>query len=156
MSDVQDFLFGGGGRAAKFENIGDKVKGIITDVDVVQQTDMDTNQPLTWADGRPRMQLVVTLETGERVDDNDDGMRKVYAKGGRYEVAEGTGTSMKDAIADAVKKAGSGSLDAGGTLVVAHTGLAKRTNRGFNPAKLYRAQYEAPVKTVSGADLFDD
>jgi hypothetical protein len=47
-------------------------------------------------------------------------------------------------------------LDAGGTLVVAHTGLAKRTNRGFNPAKLYRAQYEAPVKTVSGADLFDD
>jgi hypothetical protein len=157
MSDnVNDFLFGGGGRAAKFENIGDKVKGIITDVDVVQQTDMDTNQPLTWADGRPRMQLVVTLETGERVDDNDDGMRKVYAKGGRYEVAEGTGTSMKDAIADAVKKAGAGSLDAGATLVVAHTGLAKRTNRGFNPAKLYRAQYEAPVKTVSGADLFDD
>ena len=155
-NDVSTFLFGGGGKAAAFNNIGDKVKGVISDVQIVQQTDMDTNQPLTWADGSPRMQLVVTLDTDERADDNDDGKRRVFAKGGNYEVAEGAGTSMKNAIADAVKKAGAKSLDQGGTLVVAHTGMAKKTNRGFNAAKLYRAQYEAPTKSVSGADLFDD
>jgi hypothetical protein len=156
MSDVNDFLFGGGGRAARFDNIGDKVKGVITDAVVADQTDLDTKEKLTWADGSPRKQLVVTLETGERVDDNDDGMRRIFAKGGKFEVAEGTGTSMKDALMDAVKKANAKTLEVGGTLVMAHTGLAKRTNRGFNPAKLYRAQYEPPVKSVSMDDLFED
>lgn len=156
MSDTNDFLFGGGGKAAKFENIGDTVEGTITDCQVSQQTDMETNQPLTWPDGSPRMQLVVTLQTNERIDDNDDGIRRVYAKGGKYEVASGTGTSLKDAIADAVRKSGARSLDEGGTLKVGYSGNGKRTNRGFSAPKLYRATYSAPVKSVDASDLWDE
>jgi hypothetical protein len=63
---------------------------------------------------------------------------------------------MKQAIADAVKKAGAASLDEGGILRVAHTGLGKKTNRGFSAPKLYRATYEAPTKSVSSEDLFSD
>lgn len=156
MSNVDDFLFGGGGKAAKFENIGDTVEGTITDAQVSQQTDMETQQPLTWTDGSPRMQLVITLQTNERSDDNDDGLRRIFAKGGKYEVASGAGSSLKDAIADAVKKAGAKSLDAGGTLKVGYTGEGKKTNRGFSAPKLYRATYSPPVKSVSAEELWDE
>ena len=153
-NEAQDFLFGGGGSAAKFEEIGDEVVGVITECIVGQQTDMETGAPLTWSDGSPRKQLVITLTTDERTGDEDDGMRRVYAKGGNYEVATGTGTAMKNAIADAVKKAGASSIEEGGKLRVAFTGMGKKTNRGFSAPKLYRATYEAPKKSVS-ADDFD-
>jgi hypothetical protein len=153
---ASQFLFGGGGKAAKFEAVGDTVEGVITDAQVSQQTDMETNQPLTWPDGSPRMQLVITLQTTERIDDNDDGLRRVYAKGGRYEVASGAGTSMKDAIADAVRKSGTQSLVEGGTLKVGYSGEGKKTNRGFSAPKLFRAQYTPPVKSVDAADLWDE
>lgn len=156
MQDTNDFLFGGGGKAAKFDNIGDTVEGTITDCVINQQTDMETNQPLTWPDGSPRMQLVVTLQTTERTDDNDDGVRRIYAKGGRYEVASGAGSSMKDAIADAVRKSGASTLVEGGTLKVGYSGEGKKTNRGFSAPKLYRAVYTAPVKSVDASDLWDE
>lgn len=155
-NEATDFLFGGGGSAAKFDEIGDEVKGVITDVQVTQQTDMETGAPLTWSDGSPRKQLVVTLQTEDHSGDEDDGVRRIYAKGGTYEVASGTGTSMKQAIADAVKKAAASSIETGGVLRVAHTGVGKKTNRGFSPPKLYRATYEAPKASVSADDLFSE
>lgn len=156
MSDAaNDFLFGGGGRAAKFENVGDQVTGIVTFFDVVQQTAMETNEPLTWSDGRPRMQMVIDLQTDLGNGDDDDGIRRVYAKGGNYEAAEGTGSSLKDAISDAVRKAGSKRFETGATLTVAHTGMGKKTNRGFAAPKLYRARYEAP-KQSADASVFDE
>lgn len=155
MTNIDDFLFGGGGKAAKFDEIGDTVEGTITDVQVTQQTDMETGAPLTWTDGSPRMQLVVTLQTDDKSAD-DDGLRRIYAKGGKYEVASGTGSSMKDAVADAVKKAGASTLAEGGRLKVGYTGEGKKTNRGFSAPKLYRATYEAPVKSVSAEELWDE
>lgn len=155
-NEATDFLFGGGGKAFRFDNIGDTVEGKITDVTVSQQTSMESNEPLVWPDGSPRKQLVITLQTTLKDDADDDGIRRCFAKGGRFEAQEGTGTSMKDAIADAVRKAGARSLDQGGTLKIGHTGLAKRTNRGFSQAKLYRAVYSAPVASVDAADLFED
>jgi hypothetical protein len=154
--DVSDFLFGGGSLAAKFEELGTKISGTVTDCRMAQQTSLDDGSPLTWSDGRPRMQLVVTLAT-EELDssiDGDDGTRRLYAKGGNYEIASGSGKSMKDAIADAVKAAGAKTLESGGTLTVAYTGEGKRTNRGFNAPKLYKARYERPHAVVSEEDLF--
>jgi len=155
MSDPNAFLFGGGGKAAKFDEIGDTVEGIIENVEVAQQTSMEDNTPLTWPDGRPREQLVITLQTDAREGDDDDGIRKLYAKGGKYEVAEGAGTSLKDAVADAVKKAGARSIDQGGKLKVGFSGMGKKTNRGYSAPKLYRAVYEPPKASVSADELFD-
>lgn len=156
MSDVNDFLFGGGGKAAKFEQMGDTVTGVIDHVEVSQQTSMEDNTPLTWSDGSPRKQLVITLATDMRDGDDDDGKRRIYAKGGSYEVASGSGSSMKGAIADAVKKVGASTLEEGGTLTVAYTGEGKKTNRGYSAPKLYKARYEAPKSSVSADDLFGD
>jgi len=156
MSNPTDFLFGGGGKAAKFEEVGDMVAGEILNVDVTQQTDMDTGTPLTWSDGRPREQLVIALQTELHEDDEDDGVRRIYAKGGNYEVASGKGKAMKDAIADALRKVGAKSIDEGGFLRVAYTGVGKKTNRGYSAPKLYTASYEAAKASVAVGDLFED
>jgi hypothetical protein len=155
-NDINDFLFVGGGKAAKFEQIGDTVEGIITHAERTQQTSMETQEPLTWPDGQPRMQLVITLQTEQHEDDNDDGLRRIFAKGGRFEPQEGTGTSMKDAIADAVKKSGSKTLDEGGWLKVGYSGNGKKTNRGYSAPKLFRAQYKAPTTSIAAKDLWDE
>jgi len=154
MSDVNDFLFGGSGKAAKLEEMGDQVAGVITNVQVAQQTSMEDNTPLTWPDGSPRKQLIITLLTDHREDGDDDGLRRIFAKGGKYEVASGSGASMKDAIADAVKRANCRTLDEGGSLTVAYTGIGKKTNRGYSAPKLYKAKYEAPKTSVAESDLF--
>jgi len=155
-NDINDFLMGGGGKAAKFESLGDFVEGTITEVKLTQQTDMETQAPLTWSDGSPRMQLVVTLQTDLSDGENDDGARRLFAKGGNYEPATGSGKSLKDAIGDAVKKVGAKSIEEGGWLKVAYTGEGKKTNRGFSAPKLYKAAYKAPVQSVAAEDLFED
>ena len=154
-NDANDFLFGGSGKAAKFEEVGDTVEGIITHIEKTQQTHMETQEPLTWPDGSPRWQLVITLQTEDQSED-DDGLRRIFAKGGRYEVSEGTGTSMKDAIGDAVKKSGAKSFDEGGWLKVGYSGVGKKTNRGFSAPKLFRAQYKAPTNSIAAKDLWDE
>lgn len=154
--DINDFLMGGGGKAASFEEVGVVCEGEIIDARLAQQTDMDTNAPLFWTDGRPRMQLVLTLQTEERAGPDDDGQRRLYAKGGNFEAANGSGVSMKDAIADALRKAESKKLEVGGHLKVAHTGVGKKTNRGFNAPKLFKASYKPPTVSVAADDLFDE
>jgi hypothetical protein len=59
-----DFLMAAGGApSAKFETPGTSVTGKITDLQVRQQTDVRTREPLNWPNGDPKMQLVVTLQT---------------------------------------------------------------------------------------------
>jgi len=154
--EITDFLTGGGGKAFKFENLGDFVEGEITEATLAQQTDMETQAPLTWSDGKPRMQLILGIQTTLSEGENDDGIRKVYAKGGNYEVATGSGKSMKDAVADAMKKAEAPTIAEGGWIKIAYTGEGKKTNRGFSAPKLYKAAYKAPVQSVAAEDLFED
>lgn len=147
---------GGGAKAWSPDNIGDKISGKIRLIERRQARSLDTKQLETWDDGSPKMLTYIEIETNEHLDDDDDGVRSLYAKGGRnHEAQTGTGTSMEVAIAEAAKAAGASSIDEGATLAVQHTGLGKPTTRGYAPAKLYRAQYKPPVSSVSADDLFD-
>lgn len=154
-NDVNDFLFQGGAKSFPFAEIGDIVRGTITSCEVRQQTDLENNKPLFWDDGSPRKQLVITLQTTLHDDDDDDGLRTIYAKGGRFEIAEGEGLSMRDAIADAVKAAGGKGINPGDELAVGYTGKGK-ARRGYQPAKLYSASFKQASKSVSAKDLFGD
>ena len=147
---------GGGGKSFPFENIGDAVKGRIVTVERRQQRSFDGGEPLTWDDGSPRMLTYIEIQTDLREGDDDEGIRALYAKGGNFEAHEGKGQAMEKAIVDAVKKAGCKSIDEGAELSVGYTGKAKPTTRGFQPAKLFVAQYKAPVSSVDDADLFGD
>ena len=139
-NDPTSFLLGGGGKSAKFENVGDTVTGTIAaPPELRQQTDIKTGAPKFWDNGDPQMQLVVKLQTAEREDVEDDGIRNLYVSGGFKRA------SLQKAVADAVRSAGAKGLEVGGTLAVKFTGEEPPQTKGFNPAKLYAAKYTPPT-----------
>lgn len=151
--EISSFLFGGG-KSFQFNEIGDTCRGEVVSAELQQQTSIE-GQKLTWDDGSPRKQLVITVQTDLREDDDDDGIRTLYAKGGNYDIDTGSGQSMRNAIGEAVKKAGAKSLDAGDEIAVSFTGLGK-AKRGQSAPKLYTAGYRKAVASVAAADLFAD
>lgn len=150
---VRDFLNAGGAKAFSFDNLGDTVQGEITAMDVRQQTDMQTGEPLFWNNGAPRNVLVITLQTEAQDDENDDGQRTVWCRGGNYTAASGTGTSSLTAVKDAMRKANVTDLEIGGIMAMQYSGLGKASNKGFSPPKLYTCVYKAPTNNVSLDDL---
>lgn len=63
---ADEFLLGGSsGKSAfgKDDPIGTTITGTILDIQVRQQTKLEDGTPMTWDNGDPRMQLVVTLQT---------------------------------------------------------------------------------------------
>lgn len=142
-TEVDQFLMGGSVRSAKFAAHGDRVSGTITELEVRQQTSFEDNKPLFWDDGKPRTQLVVTLQTAEADEDDDDGLRRVYVKG-----------QMQKAVRDAILKANEKGPKVGGELVVQYTGDEPNSNPRLNASKLYRARYQPPL--VQLPDDHDD
>ncbi|MGW0039851.1 hypothetical protein [Gordonia sp. NPDC003376] len=57
---------------------GEKVRGPIISVDYRQVTDYTTQQPATFPSGDPKMQFIVSVQTDQRLDGDDDGARSVY------------------------------------------------------------------------------
>lgn len=131
---ADQFLMGGGIQSAKFEVIGDSITGEVLDTEVRQQTDLTDGKLKFWDDGRPQMQLVVTIQTTLRDDSDDDGQRRVYVKG----------KSLTEAVREAVKASGARGLEVGGKLMVQYVGDGEQTKRGFNPPKQYAARYQRP------------
>lgn len=150
-TDINAFLMGDGTKSAKFENVGDKISGTITAAEVTQQTSIDDGTPKTFDNGDPMMQLVVTIVTDLREDDDDEGTRKLYLKGSKP-------TTSLGAVREAIKAAGAKGLEIGGTLSVAFTGEGEPIKRGFNPPKYYAAKYTPPPALDQAAvdDIFGD
>lgn len=124
---------GGGVKSAKFEKPGATVKGTIARKPELQtQRDFDKGTPLTWDDGSPRQQIKVVISTDARDDDEDNGERALYLKGG-----------LLKAVQAAVKAAGAKGIEPGGKLIVKYTKDGEKKGK-LNPPKLYVAKYEAP------------
>lgn len=151
--DVNTFLQTQGAKAFTFEDVGATVAGEIVAMDLRQQTDMQTGEPLVWNNGQPRMVLVITLQTELQDDDNDDGQRTVWCRGGNFTVASGKGSSSLTAVKDALRRANATDIEPGGHLTVQYSGIGKSSNKGFTPPKLYTAVYKAPTRNVSLDDL---
>lgn len=153
LDEANDFLNAQGGRSAFPDGtgIGAKVTGKIIAAKKQQQTDIKGN-PRFFDSGEPMMLLVIDLQTAERVDDDDDGVRRLYVKGGNYTAVEGEGQSMRDAIRDAVKKAGA-KFDIGGELTVLKSGIGEK-KPGQSAPWLYKAKYVASAAPVPDIDDF--
>lgn len=152
QTDPNTFLMGGGGRSAKFATIGDKVDGEIINTEVTQQTDITDGSLKTWPDGNPMMQLVITLQTDDRQDDQDDGVRRVFCKGSARKA-----TTTVGAVRSAVQAAGVKALEVGGRLQLAYTGDGVAPKAGFNAPKEYKAKYTPPAAgAVNVDDIFGD
>ncbi|WP_112469440.1 hypothetical protein [Streptomyces triticisoli] len=140
VPSADDFLMGGSIPSAKFPTIGTTIGGqITTQPTVEQQRDYTTGEPKFWDDGKPQMQMVVTLATSDRdpAVQDDDGTRRLYVKG-----------QLKNAIAQAVRAAGARGLEVGGRLAVTYVRDGERKNPRFNAPKEFTAQY-VPAANVA-------
>jgi hypothetical protein len=153
---VDDFLFSTGipGVFKKGDEFGKRVSGRVVNAEVKQATDID-GKPKFFDSGEPRMELVIDLQTDERdpAIEGDDGVRRIYASGGKYVAAEGTGVAMRDAIAKAMKDAGLTSLNETVKLTVAYSGLGVQDRAGYSQPRLYVAKAE---KVSGGTVDVDD
>jgi len=132
---ANDLLMSSGGKSATFPTVGTVVTGTITaEPKAQQQTDMKTGEPKTFQNGDPMMQIIVSLQTTDREDDEDDGIRQLYVK-----------ANMLKAIREAVQTAGAKGLEPGGVLTVKYVADGEVKTKGFNPPKLYAATYAKPT-----------
>jgi hypothetical protein len=138
---ANDILLGGGLPSAKFEAIGDTVRGTIVKVGEPRQaTDPATNNPKVWPSGDPVLQFAITLQT----DDTDNGAN------GQVNLWVQAGSEMQRALAKAIRAAGANEIAEGATVAVQYTGTAPSKMKGGNPKKLYEAAYQAPANKASG------
>jgi hypothetical protein len=91
--------------------------------------------------GDPKMQIVVTVQTDERLDDDDTGERRLYLKGRK--------TDLHDKVAAAVAATGADDFELGGTLWVTRTGKGQSKAPGGPKPWLYEVEYARP-KPSSG------
>lgn len=129
------------GRTAKYDTIGKTYKGVVVSRETRQQKDIANGTPKFWDSGDPMMEVVIRLQTDDRDEPGDDGIRNVYARG-----------AMLRAIRDAVSKAQAGTVEIGGTLAIRYDRDGEASKPGFTPPKLFVAQYKPPASTPS-ADL---
>lgn len=145
---VEDF-FSGGAKAAKFEDkaYGTVIGGeIVTDPVMRQQRDYETDEPMTYPDGNPMMQMLVTVQAQQPADD-DDGQRTFYVRG-----------QLKQAIGEALRKVNQKAPRRGGRLWVKYVSdepvTLKNGKRG-NDKKIHAAKYEPPAQAAAG-QFFDE
>jgi len=147
-NEVEDFLSAGGVRSARFENIGDMIKGIICEPPTLRdQTDMKTGEVKRFNDGNPMKQVVITIITEPLLheDDDDDGLRRIYVK-----------SQMTQAMREALKKAKVRGPAEGGKIAVKFIGEKPPETRGFSPTKQYQVWYEDPPKRLDMGDPLSD
>jgi hypothetical protein len=121
--------------AAKFPVIGTNVSGRVTGKpQELQQTDYDSGDPLVWRDGSPRMQWVITVQTDRCDDAEDDGRRRIFAKG-----------QLLKEIRRAVRQARAKDVVDGGFLSVTYIRDGERIDGGpGKPPHVYEATYTPP------------
>lgn len=79
LDDIDKALSTGSKSAFTAESVaGEKVRGPIISVDYRQVTDFTTQQPATFPSGDPKMQFIISIQTDQRQDDDDDGARSLY------------------------------------------------------------------------------
>ena len=103
------------GEAAKFDNVGDTVAGIILDVEMVADQ---------FNVGAQVLRVKIGLDDGTPKD--------LYVRSG----------GMKDAVGEAVVKAGCSAIDVGAELSITHTG--EKALRNGKSMKTYSAAYAPP------------
>src|SRR5690554_2646854 len=134
MMDANQLLMGSGIKSIKWKDhqIGHTVIGTICEPPKVEQMKKYQSDELDfWPSGDPKMQIIVTLQTGLRDDGEDDGRRRLYIE-----------FWMMSPVRDAVKAAGAKGLEVGGRLAIR---WVSGTGQGEGNARQFVAEYAAPM-----------
>lgn len=143
LPDPNDLLSSKSVPSVSFKDakVGDSFTGTITDLETAQVRNYDSGEPEFWDDGKPKLQIVVTLAT-DYIDptlEGDDGTRKVYLAGQKLTAAK-----------QAMKEAGIQKLEKGFKFTIAYVGSKPSSNKKYNDVKLYGISI---VPSKSNADV---
>lgn len=128
------------GAWVKWEDRGEKpLTGTIVNVDVAQAIDFETKQPKVTKKGKPRMEIALTVQTTEREDEDDDGLRK-------FSFLDYSDLHRK---LQAALLAASAKLRPGGVITVTYKGQKKWADTALK-------QHVFDVSYVAGAGAVDD
>jgi hypothetical protein len=141
---TQEDLLGGGTPWAKFVIVGDRASGIIVSEPVIrQQTSYPDGVPMHWPDGKPKYEIIATLDTGQSQDEHGNTHLDVYIKG-----------KMLQALRMELRNKRAAKLHIGGRLVVTYVGDEKPSGRAVFAAKVYTVEYFPPAPEVTQETMF--
>lgn len=117
----------------KDAKVGESFTGTITDLRTVQVRSYDSGEPEFWDDGKPKLQIEVTLATDylDPMLDEDDGTRRVYLFGQKLSAAK-----------QEMKSKGIAKLEKGMGFTISFTGEKPASNKKYNNVKLYGIEIE--------------
>ena len=126
------------GAFGKHSTPGDTVDGTIDSVDIFQDRDYRTGDPLYWDDGKPRQKIQIVLNTDQRDPsiDNDTGKRAVYVKW--------WGQQRKNLL-EAIRKANDTDLRPGGLFRATYTHQDEPRNPREDGEKQFGFDYRPPA-----------
>jgi hypothetical protein len=131
LPSVDDLLAGGGSKSLSFKDfkVGDSYTGVISGLRTVQVRNYDDPTKLEfWDDGKPKLQIEVTLDTDykDATDDEDTGERRVFLFGQKLTAAK-----------EEMKRKGMAKLEIGSEFTITLTGTKPAKNPRYNDVKLY-------------------
>jgi DNA-directed RNA polymerase specialized sigma24 family protein len=137
LPDANDLLVGSSVPSLSFKDavVGDSFTGIITDLRTVQVRNYEDPTKLEfWDDGKPKLQIEVTLATGyaDGSDPEDDGSRRVFLFGQKLRAAQ-----------DEMRKKGIKKLERGSKMTITLSGTKPSANKRYNDVKMYSIELEA-------------
>jgi hypothetical protein len=128
-----DSLLGARIPAINWPEIGAGVAGTILNVETSEQRDPATGEVKTYKNGDVRRQVILTLQTKQKDDADDDGRRRLFVKG----------KSMTQEFRKAITNAGVQGPRIGGTVSVIYSGDGEAVGK-LNAPKLFTVEYTKP------------
>jgi hypothetical protein len=160
LPDASDLLVGSSVPTLSFKDVavGEGYEGTVISARTVQVRNYEDPTKLEfWDDGKPKLQIEVTLATdyADQTDPDDDGSRRVFLFGQKLRAAQ-----------EEFRKKGLKKLEAGYHFKIVLTGTKPSQNKRYNDVKLYSieinpatsdaavdALLEAGAKPVKGGKI---
>ena len=137
LPGVDDLLTSGGSPSLSFKDgsVGDSYEGTIAELRAVQVRNYEDPTKLEyWDDGKPKMQIEVTLSTeyADPSDPDDGGKRRVFLFGQKLRAAK-----------EELAKKGFKTFEVGMGFKITLSGTKPSQNKRYNDVKLYSIELSA-------------
>lgn len=144
LPDANDLLSGTSIPSLSFKDakVGDGYEGTIAGLRTVQVRNFETNEPEFWDDGKPKLQIEVTLDTdlADGTNPEDDSQRRVFLFGQKLRAAQ-----------EEMRKKGLKKLEIGSGFKITLSGTKPAQNKRYNDVKLYSIEL-TPATSDKAAD----
>jgi len=137
LPGVDDLLSGSGSPSLSFKDVevGHSYEGTIAELRAVQVRNYEDPTKLEyWDDGKPKMQIEITLQTdyADASDPDDDGRRRVFLFGQKLRAAK-----------EELAKKGFKTFEIGMGFKITLSGTKPSQNKRYNDVKLYAIELSA-------------